>query len=332
MNYKYLSEIGHHHMGEVGTPGIRHFILGALETKLKEAIVDLNNLLTPKQQAVLTGSVQQLLQFHQQQIAKNVDYAAIALARAKVRRLTDWLTRQGAVVDKYGNINWPKSHRTVVYDTDLARQGMTMIRFQGGRMFTDDACQSPLDTRRMVTAVSGPGKAIYVMSATGNIHYSSHSVGHRHHSSLLAGGNVAGAGELEVRNGRLLWLSNKSGHYFPYVPHLLQVLHQLQKKGVPMNFRLKLVPDNKQYATVGEWLDELEMAGKPDYELMKLLRYSHHLTPAVLGPRGWRWQDNEPRGVYQISNGQPVPHKVVRQWLKSQGLLADVEVQSGAGR
>jgi hypothetical protein len=169
----------------------------------------------------------------------------------------------------------------------------------------------------MVTAFSGPGKAIYVMGRTGNIHLSSHSVGYRHHSSLSAGTSVAGAGELQVEDGRLKWISNKSGHYAPSVVHLVQTLHQLQKRGVPMFFRLKLVPDNQEFATVGEFLDKMEL-GEQDYELAKLTAYMQHMDEATLGENGWRWRNESERaGVYTIDASLPVPHKQVRQWLKS---------------
>jgi hypothetical protein len=206
---------------------------------------------------------------------------------------------------------------------------MTMIHFAGGRLFRDQACTAPLDTKHMVTAVSGPGKAIYVMGRTGNIHVSSHSVGYRHHSSLLAGTNVAGAGELQVEDGRLKWISNKSGHYSPSVVHLVQTLHQLQKRGVPMSFRVKLVPDNDEFATVGEFLDKMEL-GEQDYELAKLTAYMQHMDEVTLGENGWRWRnEGERAGVYTIDTSLPVPHKQVRQWLKSKGFRAATEVQLG---
>lgn len=70
------------------------------------------------------------------------------------------------------------------------------------------------------------------MSGENNIHVSSHSVGGRHHSSLLAGENVACAGEMEVRRGKLVTLSNKSGHYQPEPVYLTQVIRVLSDAGV----------------------------------------------------------------------------------------------------
>jgi hypothetical protein len=186
----------------------------------------------------------------------------------------------------------------------------------------------------MVTHVSGPGYAIYVMSATGNIHVSSHSVGHRHHSSLLAGKAVAGAGELKCTKGQLTSLSNKSGHYRPEVRHLTQVLHQLLKNGVPPTFSMKVYPEGKQYASAAIYLSEL--APEKDYELVKLRRYHRYLKNDILSkhqPDPWReFLDTEELGVYNAITNQMVPHKEVRQWLKSQGMYGTQVTQSGKGR
>lgn len=344
MKYLYLSELGDHYKGEEYTPGVRVAALSKLEASLRQALVDLKNAVkapptrplpvTPKG----TGRVAQLIARHETaQRRAGPDHRLVEL-QERVRKLKAWLKMQDCVVDENGNIDWLFSHRCVEYDHDLVKQDMTRIRFHGGRMFLDDACTKPLDTEQMVTHFSGPGYAIYVMSKKGDIHVSSHSVGYRHHSSLLAGRKVAGAGELKAANGRLHWISNKSGHYRPSMGHLLQVLHQLQKNEVAMDFQVLALPDNKTYQTVGHLLRALDMAGKPDYELMKLLRYALHLRNEVLAthqPNPWRWWDSTidaKPGVYDVATNSLVPHKEVRQWLKAQGLNAEKQVQSGFGR
>lgn len=327
MIYRYLSEVGNNYDGEVGTSGVRESVLGSLENKLKLAILDLKKE-RDSVKAPASGSFQDRVQFFQNR-ASNANSAKIKELEVKVALRRDWLVLQGAVADSEGNVNWDRTRRVVEYDSTYQKIGMTMVHFAGGRLFRDQACTRPLDTKHMVTAFSGPGKAIYVMGRTGNIHLSSHSVGYRHHSSLLAGTSVAGAGELQVEDGRLKWISNKSGHYAPSVVHLVQTLHQLQKRGVPMFFRVKLVPDNQEYATVGEFLDKMEL-GEQDYELAKLTAYMQHMDEATLGENGWRWRnENERAGVYTIDASLPVPHKQVRQWLKSKGFRAATEVQLG---
>jgi len=346
MRYLYLSEVGWGYMGEEGRSGERIPALTMLESRLKQAIVDLNRAVKAPRAtrlpaaAVPNGNspVAKLIALHETAQKMAGPSPRIAELEAKVQRLRTWLKLQNCVVEADGSINWGPSNRTVVYDHDLASRGMTQLRIIGGRLFLDDAGAKPLDTSNMVTFFSGPGHAIFVMSATGNIHVSSHSVGHRHHSSLLAGQNVAGAGELQASKGNITWLSNKSGHYRPSVAHLLQILHQLQKGGVAMSFALTVMPYNKRYPTVGAFLKALELDDQPDYELMKLMRYSAHLTDDVLGthiPDPWRWRAAE-RGevpaVYSTDSNQPVDHKIVRKWLKSKGKVAIGQLQSGDGR
>lgn len=212
-------------------------------------------------------------------------------------------------------------------------QNARKLKIVGGRLFLGGA---PFDTTNMSTYFSGLGYAIYVMSQEGNLYVSSHSIGYRHHSSLLAGRNVAGAGEMQVRNGRLLWLSNKSGHYQPSVVHLLQTLSQLQKAGVPMTFSVTVLPSRKWYYSVGALLEELKLNDEPDYELLKLLTYSDYLTDDVLGthtPHAWRWRNaGEEAGVHDAVTGSLVPHKEVRRWLKENGYVASTEVAYGYRR
>lgn len=82
---------------------------------------------------------------------------------------------------------------------------------------------------------SAERRGIFVMDEYGNLYASSkHEVGRFHHSSFLAGGPVAGAGELAVTIGRLLFLSDRSGHYMPDREHLEQVIARLRKGGVDL--------------------------------------------------------------------------------------------------
>jgi hypothetical protein len=89
-----------------------------------------------------------------------------------------------------------------------------------------------LDTKDMMTNKAGAGYGIFVMSQNGEMYAGSHKVGIFHHSSFLAAGQVAGAGELKVSGGKLQHLTNKSGHYLPRVEHNLQVIEELRAAGI----------------------------------------------------------------------------------------------------
>ncbi len=347
MKYPYLSQVGQRYSSEVGTSGVRQDALEPLAVKLRTAMADLKSALatSPSVQPVVPpsgGGVKALIKLHESQ-QKEAGPGEIERLRAKMEQLRQWLTRQGVLVGRDGEILWQEdTAKVVVYDRDLTAQGMTRIRFSGGRLFWDDNHLNPLDTTRMMTHFSGPGYAIYVMSKEGNIHVSSHSVGHRHHSSLLAGGNVAGAGELKAINGWLAYLSNKSGHYAPNLDHLIQTLHQLDKHGVPMTFEILHVVsrvEQHSYRNADALIKALQLDEQPDYELNKLLAYHTDLTDKVLlrhspNPWKWRWDPaNQKPGVYDLVTFEMVPHKAVRTRLKrDQGLFAKEELQSGCFR
>jgi hypothetical protein len=184
------------------------------------------------------------------------------------------------------------------------------------------------------------------MSEEGSLHVDSHSVGYRHHSSLLAGKNVGSAGEMMVKQGKLVWISNKSGHYHPSVPHFLQVLHQLQKKSVDLSvvkvkYFSKPPTPPAEYDNVGLYLANMEAQGIHGYDFAKLVQYIVRIPfpefATLAHAKGWRWVNKMEiamgkRGVVTIAGAAPVPHKVVRQWLKSIGKTADAEIQSGKNR
>lgn len=175
------------------------------------------------------GRVAALVAFHegQQQSSTREDQKAAMIIKARI-----WLHRQGAVLTREGKIVWRKSKARVAYDREL-QQVLTMARIRGGRFYGIDG--QPLDTAGMVTSFSGPGWAIFVVSAEGTLHVSPHQVGKRHHSSLLAAAPVACAGELICSKGRLVRISNKSGHYKPEPYYLAQVIRHFGQEGVNLD-------------------------------------------------------------------------------------------------
>jgi len=77
---------------------------------------------------------------------------------------------------------------------------------------------------------------IYVMDKKGNFYWRNNGdVGEFHHSSFLAGEEVAGAGIFKSENGVMTFLSNGSGHYKPESGHLWQTIHKLMDADVDMD-------------------------------------------------------------------------------------------------
>lgn len=103
---------------------------------------------------------------------------------------------------------------------------------QDGRFRTIDG--GVLDTR-MASASWHPNSelALFVMDPHGNLYVSPRRVVSRiHHSTLSGGGPVAAAGELRVRDGQLLALTDHSGHYPPTRSDNQVIVTELQERGV----------------------------------------------------------------------------------------------------
>ncbi|RKH68895.1 hypothetical protein [Corallococcus llansteffanensis] len=56
-----------------------------------------------------------------------------------------------------------------------------------------------------------------------------------HHSSILAGADVICAGFIAIKNGKLLYISNCSGHYQPQVDGLMKAISLMVEKGVVLS-------------------------------------------------------------------------------------------------
>lgn len=144
----------------------------------------------------------------------------------------------GGIKPQYVGEQWPggpMGFPGVRYLDDAAREAYR-ITIRDGLVY--DARGQLFDTSGGVSAF-GPGhegRAIFVMDEHGNFYASTFQQYRRfHHSSLLAGGDVAGAGELLVREGRIELLTDQSGHYMPGRERTMQVLEQLASQGVELD-------------------------------------------------------------------------------------------------
>jgi len=121
----------------------------------------------------------------------------------------------------------------VKYLTEAERAKLKLT-VKDGKVY--DADGNLYDTSDAGTFFSGKGKSIFVMDENGNIYASKYQeVGEFHHSSMLGGKPVAGAGEITVKNGTITEISNKSGHYQPTQKINQQVLQQIDSEGININ-------------------------------------------------------------------------------------------------
>ena len=164
--------------------------------------------------------------------------AAGDAARSETRSATSKITlKMKSMLDRYrgehtGDPSAPFGG-TVRYLDDGEREAYRLTA-QDGRLL--DADGVPFDTSAAATVHTGGGRAIYVMDGEGNIYASTYQrIGDFHHSSFLGGKDVAGAGELVVRDGRLEGISLRSGHYQPTPEMQAQVLRVLESKGIDIS-------------------------------------------------------------------------------------------------
>lgn len=151
-------------------------------------------------------------------------------ASASTETFWEWCTRSG--LDTYGLPSvqylapdqrwryWVVFERTDVNDSST------------GRLHQHDDTKNlqPFDTRALTTHFSGPGFAVFVVSPAGTFYSHNHVVSSFHHSTFLSGRQVLAAGEWAVFNGRILFLSHKTGHYKAGPDNLQNALKVLDRQ------------------------------------------------------------------------------------------------------
>lgn len=109
-----------------------------------------------------------------------------------------------------------------------------------------DAAGKLLDTREGYSSVLKKGVGIFVMDEFGRLYVApTQVVGKFHHSSFVAGGKVATAGEIVVDRGRILVVTTESGHYRPSEYSLRTFYSEMQERGVDIS--LMLVPKGGRF-------------------------------------------------------------------------------------
>ena len=130
-----------------------------------------------------------------------------------------------------GNSIWNGS--AVKYLNESER-GVYQITIRDGKLYDSDG--NLFDTSSGGSVHSSDPRAIYVVDQDGNLYASNTQIiGQFHHSSFLAGGDVAGAGELKVVDGNLQLITDQSGHYLPTQAMTDQVVEYLRARGVQIS-------------------------------------------------------------------------------------------------
>lgn len=157
---------------------------------------------------------------------------------------TEWrvekgLTGQGIVQVKYCDETERKDYLVNINNGQLTRNGQIF------------------DTKNEETAFSGEGTAIFVISPDGKMYAGSHEEGEFHHSSFLAGGAIKAAGEMRTDSeGKIIFLSTKSGHYRPGNEEMVEALKSLDSQGVDLaNIKVEVIAQSFAGITGKEFLE-----------------------------------------------------------------------------
>ncbi len=101
------------------------------------------------------------------------------------------------------------------------------LTIRNGRLYSSDG-------KLFNTAANDPG--IYIMDGEGRIYAAEKGLeGVFHHSSFLSGSPVAAAGQFEVRDGQIIKLDDRSGHYLPPRFMTEQLVAWLKQHGITLN-------------------------------------------------------------------------------------------------
>lgn len=89
-----------------------------------------------------------------------------------------------------------------------------------------------------------------------------------HHSSVMRGQEVAGAGKMKAEDGKIKVISNASGHYKPGIAHAIQTLEILLKRGVFVDQQWTDANGGEPPEEAGQALTELRwlMRGRTEAE------------------------------------------------------------------
>lgn len=116
----------------------------------------------------------------------------------------------------------------VVYYTE-SQSATLALSVVGGKLYQGNAL---FDTTKADKSHSFDHTSIFVMDMNGIVYASKQfKVFMFHHSSILAGRDVAFAGEMQVEQGVIKKISNCSGHYMPDIKFASQLKDSLNKQG-----------------------------------------------------------------------------------------------------
>src|SRR5439155_15548923 len=154
------------------------------------------------------------------------------LPESENRSFWEWLKTQPRYYDEL------ERESKLQYFTAAEREAYR-ITVQGGLLYGHlPGNKEPYDTKSFGAALMNveEGFAAFVVSATSPAMYAGEAeLGKLHHSSFMAGAPVLSAGLIQVEQGRLVRITNQSGHYRPCAEHLYNALLFLHRNHLPLS-------------------------------------------------------------------------------------------------
>jgi hypothetical protein len=138
---------------------------------------------------------------------------------------------QSKYVNENASCTWQLATQCAPYVTYLtdSQSATFALNVVGGKLYQGN---SLFDTTGADRSHSLAHTSIYVMDLRGVIYASKQNKVYMfHHSSLLAGRDVAFAGEMQVEQGVIKKITNCSGHYLPNIALAKQLIDSLSKQG-----------------------------------------------------------------------------------------------------
>ena len=126
--------------------------------------------------------------------------------------------------------------KSTAYYSQEERESLR-VNLNDGKLF--DNAMKPIDTMNcrgyeepeVSDCVMAKDKSLYCYDTSTAIH----KAGSRHHSGILSGQPVLFAGEIGVKNGEIIKITTRSGHYRPTEKNLRDFLSVLKESGVNLN-------------------------------------------------------------------------------------------------
>jgi hypothetical protein len=145
--------------------------------------------------------------------------------------------RTKPMLEEHTGENLPENAKNgkVVRYLDETERKAYLVTIRDGKFY--DADGNPLDTTGALSLHGdGPNVGIWVMDGDGNIYVSTTpEINVFHHSSFVAGGELAAAGEIKIVNGELAYLTNGTGHYKFDWSFIKRAVDQMRSQGAQID-------------------------------------------------------------------------------------------------